>query len=173
LVDITTDQETIVLASFEKWDTMEYSLPWQNCLSLAREVATAVGLKTSEGAFDPSKVSPAGFVAELRMMNDRDTPLRVAEAEGAPKANRRIPRWLDPFGALDDAMESMIQTLERVKQASGAAKQVEQTRAAGGQLEQARRTIEQVEQARRAAEQVEQARRAAEQAQPVVIPGPQ
>ncbi|MHC2367433.1 hypothetical protein ACVIQT_002081 [Bradyrhizobium diazoefficiens] len=81
-VNITEEQEGDVRYIIKNWETKTYSIGWQNCVSLQRDIARAIGLAVPE--FTPANVEaefPDTFVAGLQNLNFKDTPVKQAGSD--------------------------------------------------------------------------------------------
>jgi hypothetical protein len=84
-VRITDEQEASVNRLITTWNYKVYSLPLQNCVTLARDVARTLGLNVP--TFNPMDIDqefPARFVQILKGINVEDRPLQFANNQDKP-----------------------------------------------------------------------------------------
>lgn len=84
LVNVTPQQRKRAREILSKWNQKRFGLAWQNCVSLEKDIAKAVGLNVPE--FNPADIDtwyPPKFVSILRSTNDKDTPIQSSAREEA------------------------------------------------------------------------------------------
>jgi hypothetical protein len=99
--EITSEQADLVSYIISNWDTKKYSIVWQNCVSLDRDIGRALGLKVPE--FDPLKIGdevPSKFIQELRDQNPEKASIKHASEENARQDAVLHDQMLEQAGVL-------------------------------------------------------------------------
>lgn len=128
---ITSEQESRVKFIMEHWNEKQYSVVWQNCVSLDRDVARSLGLKVPEfSATQPFSEFPNKFLVKLREMNSPDAAVSAGHQEQA-----RIEQ--QKGAALSEAAKANAAWNAQVQHSNQRLKQIQQDSAARQSLDQA------------------------------------